>query len=234
MPPSGTTVTTTAGAPGRAAPRPSAVVDGGAPAVRPRPVLDLIAAHAEAMPDRTAVVDASRPGVRLTHGELADAVARKAERLREQGAGPGRLVAVRRPRGIEAVTAILATLHTGAAYLPLDVNAPAARTAAILADVCAAGADGLPDPCDTLPGELAEPVVARPGETVLPGRPVPPVPPTSCTPRARPGRRTGCRWAAPPSTTSPRSRRGPTASVPTTGSCSSPRCTSTPASRRSS
>ncbi|MEU5183410.1 amino acid adenylation domain-containing protein [Streptomyces longwoodensis] len=173
MPPSGTTVTTTAGAPGRAAPRPSAVVDGGAPAVRPRPVLDLIAAHAEAMPDRTAVVDASRPGVRLTYGELADAVVRKAERLREQGAGPGRLVAVRRPRGIEAVTAILATLHTGAAYLPLDVNAPAARTAAILADVCAAGADELSDPCGTR-GEPAGPPVARPGETVLPGHPVPP------------------------------------------------------------
>ncbi|WP_141208964.1 non-ribosomal peptide synthetase [Streptomyces griseorubiginosus] len=185
MPPSGTTVTTTGGAPGRAAPRPSAVVDGGTPAVRPRPVLDLIAAHAEAAPDRTAVVDASRPGVRLTYGELAEAVARKAERLRELGAGPGRLVAVRRPRGIEAVIGILATLRTGAAYLPLDVNAPAARTAAILADVCAAGAGepqepsspetgDLPEPLAARSGDLPEPPVARPGETVLPGHPVAP------------------------------------------------------------
>ncbi|OBQ53890.1 non-ribosomal peptide synthetase [Streptomyces sp. H-KF8] len=155
---------TTAGeAPGRAAPRPSVVVDGGTPAVRPRPVLDLIDAHAAASPHRTAVVDASRPGVRLTYGELADAVARKAERLRALGAAPGRLVAVHRPRGIDAITAVLAALRTGAGYLPLDVNAPAARTAAVLADVCTPGTDG-----------AARPPAVRPGETVLPGRPVPP------------------------------------------------------------
>ncbi|MGI5446172.1 amino acid adenylation domain-containing protein [Streptomyces sp. CA-243310] len=110
------------------APTASAVLDGG-PAITPAPgVLDRIAAQS---PERVALVHGER---RMTYGQLALAVAFRADELAGSGAGPGRLVAVHRPRGVDAVVGLLAALRTGAAYLPLDPGAPAARNAAILAD----------------------------------------------------------------------------------------------------
>ncbi|MFC4036159.1 amino acid adenylation domain-containing protein [Streptomyces polygonati] len=111
----------------------SAVVDGG-PAVEPAPpVTERIAARSLAAPERPAVVAGART---VTYGELALAVAFRADELAAAGAGPGRLVAVHRQRGVEAIVSLLAVLRTGAAYLPLDPGAPAARNAAILADAC--------------------------------------------------------------------------------------------------
>jgi len=97
----------------------------------PEPVLDLIAANARTTPARIALIHGAAA---LTYGELDAAVAERAAQLTGQGAGPGRLVAIRQPRGIDALVTILATLRTGAAYLPLDPGAPTARNAAILAD----------------------------------------------------------------------------------------------------
>ncbi|MCX4775501.1 non-ribosomal peptide synthetase [Streptomyces sp. NBC_01264] len=134
------------------APTASAVLDGG-PAITPAPrVLDRIDARVAAGAERLALVHGAR---RMTYGQLALAVAFRAEELAAEGAGPGRLVAVHRPRGIDAVVGLLAALRTGAAYLPLDPAAPAARTAAILAD-CA--------------GQEVRPVE---GEFTLPGPGVP-------------------------------------------------------------
>ncbi|WP_327250872.1 non-ribosomal peptide synthetase [Streptomyces sp. NBC_01244] len=134
------------------APTASAVLDGG-PAITPAPrVLDRIDARVADGAERLALVHGER---RMTYGQLALAVAFRAEELATEGAGPGRLVAVHRPRGIDAVVGLLAALRTGAAYLPLDPAAPAARTAAILAD-CAGQ--------DVRPAE---------GESVLPGPGVP-------------------------------------------------------------
>ncbi|MFD8143178.1 amino acid adenylation domain-containing protein [Streptomyces sp. NPDC059708] len=128
------------------APTASAVLDGG-PAPRPAPrVLDRIAGQDA---ERVALVHGDR---RMTYGQLALAVALRADELAALGAGPGRLVAVRRPRGVEAVVGLLAVLRTGAAYLPLDPAAPAARTAAVLADCTGADQPEAPE-----------------GETVLPG-----------------------------------------------------------------
>ncbi|MBT2406682.1 MULTISPECIES: amino acid adenylation domain-containing protein [unclassified Streptomyces] len=130
------------------APTASAVLDGG-PAITPAPrVLDRIAAQDA---ERVALVHGER---RMTYGQLALAVAFRAEELAGDGAGPGRLVAVHRPRGIDAVVGLLAALRTGAAYLPLDPAAPAARNAAILAD-CA--------------GSAGSEVQLDEGEFVLPG-----------------------------------------------------------------
>ncbi|RSS51680.1 amino acid adenylation domain-containing protein, partial [Streptomyces sp. WAC06614] len=127
------------------APTASAVLDGGpAPSPVPR-VLDRIAGQDA---ERVALVHGER---RMTYGQLALAVAFRADELAAEGAGPGRLVAVNRPRGIDAVVGLLAALRTGAAYLPLDPGAPATRTAAVLADCT--GTD----------------VRAGEGETVLPG-----------------------------------------------------------------
>ncbi|MEF9887148.1 amino acid adenylation domain-containing protein [Streptomyces sp. P9-A4] len=128
-------------------------LDGG-PAVRPAPrVLDLIDARVAADPGRLALVHGDE---RLTYGELAVAVAERASELAAQGACPGRLVAVHRPRGLRAIVGLLAVLRTGAAYLPLDIQAPDARNAAILSDAC--GADA-PEPAE----------VAARGELVLGG-----------------------------------------------------------------
>lgn len=113
------------------APTARAVLDGG-PAITPAPgVLDRLDARVAAGPGRLALVHGTR---RMTYGQLALAVALRADALAAEGAGPGRLVAVHRPRGIDAVVGLLAALRTGAAYLPLDPAAPAARNAAILAD----------------------------------------------------------------------------------------------------
>ncbi|MEU4105553.1 amino acid adenylation domain-containing protein [Streptomyces tanashiensis] len=129
------------------------LLDGGpSPAPAP-PVLDLIAHQTRTRPDAPALVHAD---ARLTYAELAAAVRARAGELTAQGAGPGRLVALHRPRGIDAIVGLLAVLSTGAAYLPLDVQAPDARNEAILKDACG---DLAPAPAD----------VARHGELVLGG-----------------------------------------------------------------
>ncbi|MFI2737366.1 amino acid adenylation domain-containing protein [Streptomyces sp. NPDC018711] len=129
------------------------LLDGGpSPAPAP-PVLDLIAHQTRTRPDAPALVHAD---ARLTYAELAAAVRDRARELTAQGAGPGRLVALHRPRGIDAIVGLLAVLTTGAAYLPLDVQAPDARNEAILKDACG---DLAPTPAE----------VARHGELVLGG-----------------------------------------------------------------
>ncbi|WP_432061483.1 amino acid adenylation domain-containing protein [Streptomyces sp. S1] len=129
------------------------LLDGGpSPAPAP-PVLDLFAHQVRTRPDAPALVHAD---TRLTYARLAAAVDGRARELAAQGAGPGRLVALHRPRGVDAIVGLLAVLTTGAAYLPLDVQAPDARNAAILRDACG---DLAPTPAE----------VARHGELVLDG-----------------------------------------------------------------
>ncbi|WP_381790496.1 amino acid adenylation domain-containing protein [Streptomyces niveus] len=146
-------VPTTEAEPSRGVPEPSVFLDGGPVAAPVVPVLELIALRTAADPHRTALVHGD---VRLSYGELAEAVAARAGLLRAAGAGPGRLVAVCRPRGVEAIVSVLAALRSGAAYLPLDPDAPLARNTAILTDAC----DGEPPHPDRLRAE---------GEAVLPG-----------------------------------------------------------------
>ncbi|MFF7992001.1 amino acid adenylation domain-containing protein [Kitasatospora xanthocidica] len=63
----------------------------------------------------------------LDYGGLAHRALALAGHLRTRGAGPGELVAVTLPKGPEQILAVLAVLATGAAYLPLGVDQPAAR-----------------------------------------------------------------------------------------------------------
>jgi amino acid adenylation domain-containing protein len=137
--------------------RASAILDGGPLAGPVPPVLDAFAARVAAAPEHPALTAGPTS---LSYAELDAAVHRRAAALRAEGAGPGRLVTVCRPRGVDAIVGILAVLRTGAAYLPLDPAAPAARTEAILTDACA----GAPP----TPAEVAER-----GEVVLPGASVP-------------------------------------------------------------
>ncbi|GAB3143234.1 hypothetical protein GCM10027290_19300 [Micromonospora sonneratiae] len=111
--------------------RPATVLDGGPLPGSPVPVTDLISAAARRQPDRVAIVDGAR---QRTYAQLLADATGIAGRLAELGAGPGTLVAVALPRGADAVTAILGTLLSGAAYLPLDPDGPLERAGAVLAD----------------------------------------------------------------------------------------------------
>ncbi|TDP41633.1 non-ribosomal peptide synthase/polyketide synthase [Nocardia ignorata] len=72
--------------------------------------------------------------VRLTYAEFGARVARLARHLIGLGAGPGSLVAVAMRRGVDQLVAVHAVLAAGAAYVPVDPDHPADRTAYVLAE----------------------------------------------------------------------------------------------------
>jgi amino acid adenylation domain-containing protein len=97
---------------------------------------ELFAAQARRTPDAAAVLFDQETGTtqRLTYAELDELSGRLARELVLRGAGPETLVALRARRSPALLAGILGVLEAGAAYLPLDPDAPAERTAAILAD----------------------------------------------------------------------------------------------------
>ncbi|WP_213453291.1 non-ribosomal peptide synthetase [Rhizomonospora bruguierae] len=84
--------------------------------------------------DRVAVSDGDN---HLTYRELAERVDLVGRALRLRGAGPGRVVAVSLPRGLDLVTAILGVLASGAACAVLDDSWPPTRRERVLADAAA-------------------------------------------------------------------------------------------------
>ncbi|MBZ3905536.1 amino acid adenylation domain-containing protein [Streptomyces griseiscabiei] len=113
------------------APASLAVLDGGPLPGTARPVLDLIAAHAARHGGSVAV---EHQGRTVTYAQLLASAQEVAHRLTARQVGPGDLVTVALPRGVDAVTAVLGVLSAGAAYSPLDPAAPPARRRALLAD----------------------------------------------------------------------------------------------------
>ncbi|WP_217554382.1 non-ribosomal peptide synthetase [Streptomyces sp. GbtcB6] len=107
------------------------VLDGGPLPGPARPVLGLIAGHAARRGGSVAV---EHDGRSVTYAELFGSARDLARRLAARGVSPGDLVAVDLPRGIDAVTALLGILLSGAAYCPLDPTAPSARRSELLAD----------------------------------------------------------------------------------------------------
>jgi amino acid adenylation domain-containing protein len=90
-----------------------------------------IARFAREAPDEEAL----RCGeIKLSYAQLDRRVAGLAGWLREQGAGPGAIIALTSKRSVELIVALLAIWRVGAAYVPLDPNWPAARREAVLAD----------------------------------------------------------------------------------------------------
>lgn len=63
----------------------------------------------------------------LTYAELSERAAALAVSLRDAGVEPGSRVGIALPRSIDLVTAVLATLECGAAYVPLDPTYPLDR-----------------------------------------------------------------------------------------------------------
>ncbi|MBB4635033.1 non-ribosomal peptide synthetase [Longimicrobium terrae] len=92
-------------------------------------------ARAARTPDAVAVESADGP---LTFAELNARANRLARRLVRLGAGPESRVGICVERGPELVTGILAIFKAGAAYVPVDPEAPAERMQALLAGAGAA------------------------------------------------------------------------------------------------
>ena len=101
------------------------------PAPAPRSIPELFAAQVARTPDAVAV---SFGELSVTYRELDAAANRLAHLLTAHHVGPGDVVALLLERSAQAITAILAVLKTGAAYLPIDPALPAARIAFMLDD----------------------------------------------------------------------------------------------------
>lgn len=88
-------------------------------------------AQVEAAPEHPAVQFGTRT---LSYLELGERVRRLARHLRAQGVGPGARVALLLRPQLDLVTALLAVLETGGAYVALDVDAPEERLRFICED----------------------------------------------------------------------------------------------------
>ncbi|HEV7490284.1 MAG TPA: AMP-binding protein, partial [Rhodanobacteraceae bacterium] len=94
-------------------------------------LLDAFLAHARAAPRTEAI----RDGVRmLDYGALADRVAAFARALRAAGVQRDDIVAISSERMPDTIATLLAIIGCGAAYLPIDLDFPPARIAAMLGD----------------------------------------------------------------------------------------------------
>ncbi|MCP4154843.1 MAG: amino acid adenylation domain-containing protein, partial [bacterium] len=94
----------------------------------------------EKTPDNTAIVGPSIPyknTISITYKELNKKANKLAALLQEKGIVPGTIVAIMGERSIETMSAILAILKAGAAYLPIEPGYPGERIKYILEDSCA-------------------------------------------------------------------------------------------------
>ncbi|MFJ9850401.1 non-ribosomal peptide synthase/polyketide synthase [Streptomyces sp. NPDC101150] len=96
---------------------------------------ELFEARAAATPDAVAVLS---DGTTFTYGELNARANRLAHALILRGVGPEGIVALALPRSAQFVVAMLAVFKSGAAYLPVDPEYPAARIAFMLRDAAPA------------------------------------------------------------------------------------------------
>ncbi|MGZ4672281.1 MAG: non-ribosomal peptide synthetase, partial [Ilumatobacteraceae bacterium] len=91
----------------------------------------LVTMQAAASPGATALVCGAES---VTYAELVDRSQRLARILIEAGVAPGDRVGVAVDRSVSMVVSLLAVLHTGAAYVPLDPAFPADRLEFMLHD----------------------------------------------------------------------------------------------------
>ncbi|OYW98253.1 MAG: peptide synthetase, partial [Bosea sp. 32-68-6] len=97
---------------------------------------EILAATVQARGGHPALVDGTR---RLSYDEVWAAAGRQARGLALQGVGPGDLVGLWMPRGIDLLIAQIAITRAGAAWVPFDAEAPVERIAVCLTDAQAKG-----------------------------------------------------------------------------------------------
>jgi amino acid adenylation domain-containing protein len=139
-----------------------------------RPVHEAVAEWAHRTPEAPAV---RWDGGELTYAGLDELADRLAAELQRRGAGPEQVVATCLPRGADLVTAELAILRAGAAYLPLDPENPADRLAYMCEDAgvrlvvtSATWADRVPPGLPMLEHEALDEGVAGPSPVKLDSR----------------------------------------------------------------
>ncbi|WP_228823137.1 Pls/PosA family non-ribosomal peptide synthetase [Nocardia blacklockiae] len=130
-------------------------------AAPPRTLVDILAATALDHPDAPALDDGTDT---LTYAELLAEIDDTVDRLREAGVRAGDRVGVRIPSGTgELYVTILAVLHAGAAYVPVDADDPDERARLVFAEagvsavVTAAGVTPYGDVTAARPGTTASP-----------------------------------------------------------------------------
>ncbi|MFD8785187.1 amino acid adenylation domain-containing protein [Kitasatospora sp. NPDC059599] len=101
-------------------------------ATPPGTLVDLFEAQAARTPDAPAV---SCGAEKLTFAELDTAANRLARQLVARGAAPERPVVMALPRTAGAVVALLAILKSGAVYVPVDLEQPVERIAAVFGEL---------------------------------------------------------------------------------------------------
>jgi len=109
----------------------------------PRGLHELVEEQVDRTPEGLAVVLADKPdgsegSISLTYRELDLEANRLARYLRDCGVGPDDLVGVVLERSLELVVALLGVLKVGAAYVPMDPQAPPSRLAMMIEDTGAA------------------------------------------------------------------------------------------------
>lgn len=105
--------------------------------LREETLADLFRASSEREGDRILYRSGDR---RVTWAQAEALTNRAARRLAAMGAGPGKVIGLWMPRGIDLLLCQVAIAKSGAAFLPFDADAPVDRIATCLTD---AGAIGL-------------------------------------------------------------------------------------------
>jgi amino acid adenylation domain-containing protein len=91
----------------------------------------LVAAAAASRPDHAAVIDGERV---LSYGELDRRAGRLAQLLLDLGVAPGDRVGLYLGKSAESLVGVYGILRAGAAYVPLDPDAPPGRLATVARD----------------------------------------------------------------------------------------------------
>ncbi|MCU4177925.1 Pls/PosA family non-ribosomal peptide synthetase [Bosea sp. BH3] len=125
--------------------------------IRDEVLAELFAASVSARPDHAALVDRER---RLSYAEVWAAAGRQARGLQLAGVGPGDMVGLWMPRGVDLLIAQIAITRAGAAWVPFDAEAPVERIATCLDDAAAKGI--VTCPCWTGRAEATERTVWTP------------------------------------------------------------------------
>lgn len=104
--------------------------------LRAEVLADLFRASAARFPDKVLYRSGERVVTYREADQLTDRVARK---LAAQGAGPGKVLGLWMPRGIDLLLAQVAIAKSGAAFLPFDADAPVERIGTCLDDALGIG-----------------------------------------------------------------------------------------------